>query len=260
MKILSGAELSGFIKERQSLTVASLPKQPKLVIIRDSSNPVIMKYVNLKKSYGEDIGIAVEDWSAKDIAEVSELIQRANADQTVSGIIVQLPLLDKTKTDEITSLITHEKDVDGLSGHGDFDSATATAINWLLAGYGIDLKGKNIAIVGRGKLVGAPLHKMWTDSNYDVTIFHRGDDLTKLNQYDIIVTATGIPHLIKTEMIKPGAVVVDAGTASDNGILVGDLDEAVRDRSDLSALTPKVGGVGPLTVNVLFEHVIAAAR
>ena len=77
--------------------------------------------------------------------------------------------------------------------------------------------------------------------------------------FDVIITATGVPHLIKSEYIKPGAVVVDAGTASEKGVLMGDVDEAVRNRKDLAALTPKLGGVGPLTVSVLFENVIFAA-
>ena len=131
------------------------------------------------------------------------------------------------------------------------------AIHWLLTGYGIDLFDKKIAIVGRGKLVGAPLIKMWRDSNYDVTVFARGSKLEDLVNYDVVVTATGVPGLIKSEMLKNGAVVVDAGTASEGGVIVGDLDEAARTRDDLT-LTPKIGGVGPLTVAMLFEKVLQA--
>ena len=83
------------------------------------------------------------------------------------------------------------------------------------------------------------------------------DDLSSLNQYDIIITATGTPGLIKNEMLKPGAVIIDAGTASEDGVLKGDLDAKVRDRTDFSAITPITGGVGPLTVTCLFDHVIS---
>ena len=214
MKILNGKELAGFIKERQSHQVASIQKKPKLLIIRDSDNPVITKYVQLKIQYGEDIGVKVEDF-------------RAN-----------------------------NKDVDGLGENASFDSATATAILWLLSGYDIKLTNQKIAIVGRGKLVGMPLYKMFTNSNYDVTLFHRGDDLTNLKQYDIIITATGVPGLIVDSMIKPGAILVDAGTASEDGVLKGDLAAEIRKRTDLSAITPTTGGVGPLTVTCLFDHVI----
>ena len=93
-----------------------------------------------------------------------------------------------------------------------------------------------------------------------MTVLHHGDELDVLKDFDVIVTATGVPHLVKSEMVKPGAVVVDAGTASEGGVLVGDVDEAVRSRTDLGAITPKIGGVGPLTVVVLFEDVIVASK
>ena len=258
MKLLNGRELAGFIKERQARQVRAMSKKPKLLIIRDSDNPVIMKYVNLKIKYGEDIGIIVEDYYAKDSTDIATKIKSANQDSEVSGIIIQLPILDKSKTDELCNLIAPEKDVDGLGANAKFDSATATAINWLLTGYDIKLNDKKIAIVGRGKLVGMPLFKMFKASNYDVSLFHRGDDLTNLKNYDIIITATGAPGLITNSFIKPGACIVDAGTASEDGVLKGDLADEVRNRQDLTAITPTTGGVGPLTVTCLFDHVIQA--
>lgn len=277
MKSLNGAEIAGYMKLNQAHQARSLRARgvrPKLVIIRDSENPVIVKYVNLKQRYGEDIGVEVEDWLREDVAQA---ITEANNDNSVHGIIVQLPLKDTSQTDEIVRQIAPAKDVDGLaaiyhqtnnedeanSSHNIknvFESATATAINWLLAGYDIKLQGSKIALVGRGKLVGAPLEAMWRNSGYDVTVFRSHSDLNELKDFDIIVSATGVPHLIKDEMVKPGAVVVDAGTASEDGVLVGDVGEAVRERTDLSAITPKVGGVGPLTVTALFEHVLMAAN
>ncbi len=259
MKILSGSEIAGYMKENQAHLVRSLKArkiQPKLVIIRDSDNPVIAKYVSLKQRYGADIGVVVEDWLRED---VEAAVIEANNDAAVHGVIVQLPLKDKALTDAVVSKIAPEKDVDGLSGSGVFDSATATAINWLLAGYDIQLAGKKIALVGRGRLVGAPLEKMWRDSSYHVTVFNSKSDLNELINYDILVTATGVPHLIQSSMVRADATVVDAGTASEGGVLVGDVDEAVRARTDLLAITPKLGGVGPLTVTALFEHVLIAA-
>ena len=281
MKSLNGAELAGFIKERQAHQVKSLPATPKLLILRDSDNLVITKYVNLKKQYGKDIGVEVIDvctndssrrsgaWQGEDerAAPVAtgggdalrEEIVRANNDPSINGIIIQLPLLDKSLTDKLCNLIAPNKDVDGLGDHAKFDSATATAINWLLAGYDIKLQGKKIALVGRGKLVGAPLYKMFTNSGYNVELFHRGSDLTKLTHFDIIISATGVPGLISDSMIKPGAVLVDAGTASEDGVLKGDLSSSVRERTDLTAITPTTGGVGPLTISCLFDHVIQAS-
>lgn len=259
MKILNGSELAGFIKERQAHQVRVMSKKPKLLIIRDSDNPVITKYVQLKIKYGEDIGVAVEDFHAQNTAEITEKITTANNNKDIHGIIIQLPLTDKSQTNTLCNLINPQKDVDGLGEHTNYDSATATAINWLLAGYDIKLVTAKIAIIGRGKLVGAPLYKMFTNSGYHVELFHRGSDLTNLNQYDIIITATGQPGLIVDSMVKPGAVLIDAGTASEDGVLKGDVAGEVRHRTDLSAITPITGGVGPLTVSCLFDHVIQSS-
>ena len=279
MKILDGKELAGFVKERQAIEVRKLKAQgvsPKLVIIRDSENPVIVKYVNLKAQYGQDIRIEVEDRLAADLEEVKEAILVANADVGVSGTIVQLPLLEPGRTDEVVSLIEPEKDVDGLAGsvldlkfvHGEevelserpFDSATATAINWLLTGYDVPRAGKNIALVGRGRLVGAPLYRMFKNSGLEVSVFGHDSELSVLKDFEVIISATGVPYLIRPEMVAPGAVVVDAGTAVDSGKLVGDVAPEVLERKDLAAITPEKGGVGPLTVATLFDNVIRAAK
>lgn len=259
MKSLNGRDLASFIKERQAHQVASLEIKPKLLIIRDSNNPVITKYVNLKIKYGEDIGVDVEDYLAKNSESIATKIKEANEDPAISGIILQLPILEKEKTDELCNLIAPTKDVDGLGIKAKYDSATATAILWLLAGYDIKLENKKIAIVGRGKLVGAPLYKIFTASNYDVTLFHRGDDLTKLKQFDIIISATGVPGLISSDFISPGATLIDAGTASEDGVIKGDFTPELYTRKDLAAITPVVGGVGPLTITCLFDHLLQAA-
>lgn len=258
MKILSGRELAGFVKERQFLTVQAMKTKPRLAILRDNDNPVISKYVSLKKKYAEDVGILVDDLIFSE--GISDKISQLNHDAKVDAIIVQLPLENNQDVDDILNNIVPEKDVDGLGGKSKFDSATATAINWLMAGYSIDLTRRKIAIVGEGRLVGGPLKKMWLNSGYNVQGFVEGDSLESLSNFDVIVSATGVPRLIKNEMVKPGAVVVDAGTTSENGVLVGDVDDAVRLRDDLFAITPKVGGVGPLTIACLFEHVIRASE
>lgn len=275
MKFLNGAEIAGYMKANQAHTVKALRSikvHPKLVIIRDSDNPVITKYVNLKRKYGDDIGVVVEDWLREDVATA---IEEANSDASVHGVIVQLPLKDMSKVDDTLAKILPEKDVDGLasnmraannleieySSHDIvFESATATAINWLLAGYDVNLATSKIAVVGRGRLVGRPLIRMWENSGYDVTAFGHDSDLSELRNYQVIVSATGVPHLIKSEMVGRGVTIVDAGTASEGGVLVGDVDESVRERADLTAITPKIGGVGPLTVTALFEHVLMAAN
>ena len=260
MRELNGSELAGFIKERQAKQVRALRQawhiNPRLAIVTDVENPVIETYMRLKQRYGADILIDVE------IHRVSaggalEAIRELNNRDDVQGIILQLPISNSDQTEELLESIREDKDVDGLRKKAIFQAATPTAINWLLAGYSVDLKGKKVAIVGRGRLVGAPLEKMWLKSGVNVTVFEKGDDLSQLINYDIIVSATGVPGLIKSQTIKTKTVVVDAGTASENGKIVGDVSEEVRQRNDV-IITPKKGGVGPLTVSALFDNVITA--
>ena len=260
MKILNGKDLASFIKERQARQVANIEQKPHLLIIRDSDNPVITKYVNLKIQYGADIGVEVIDYCATSTTDITAKIKAANEDPAITGIILQLPILEKEKTDEFCNLIAPKKDVDGLGTNAKYDSATATAILWLLAGYDIKLESKKIAVVGRGKLVGAPLYRIFQASNYDVSLFHRGDDLTNLKNFDIIITATGAPGLISSDFISPGATLVDAGTASEDGVIKGDLAPDLYTRKDLTAITPVKGGVGPLTITCLFDHLLQATQ
>jgi len=265
-KLLGGAELAEYIKERQAKQVRALRQAerviPKLAILcSTSTSTVIDTYIRMKRRYGDDILIETVVEALVE-ADMPEAIQRYNRDLSVHGIIIQLPLKNPVLTDDIVNRIAPEKDVDGLGKEADFVSATAEAINWLLAGYGISLTGKKLTIVGHGRLVGAPLLKLWQSSGYDVTVLdeHSGDIAPILQQSDVIVSATGAPGLIRSDMVPIGAVLVDAGTASENGVIVGDINPDIYSlRNDL-LVTPPKGGVGPLTIATLFEHVIVAAR
>ncbi len=253
--------MQGFIKQRQARQVRNLRQEhgivPKLLIIMSArASDVIKTYVRMKRRYAEDILIDVE---------VAELVQKdmlaaisaANGDENIQGIIVQLPLDDTAQTSEICNAIAPEKDVDGLGAKSEFFSATAQAIDWLLVGYGVELEGKKIALIGNGKLVGAPLGAMWRRFSHDVTTFDVSTPLVDMKRFDIIVTATGVPGLIKSEMLRQNAVLIDAGTASEQGKLVGDASDEVRQRTDIT-ITPKKGGVGPLTYVVRGDHLIEA--
>jgi 5,10-methylene-tetrahydrofolate dehydrogenase/methenyl tetrahydrofolate cyclohydrolase len=263
-KELNGTELVGYIKERQARQVRALRQAhhvfPKLVIIKSlKANAVIDTYVRMKMRYGDDILIeSVVDTLSDD--SMAAAITQYNADPSVHGIIVQLPIDDPSITEEIVNKIAPEKDVDGLGSGARYDSATALAINWLLAGYGVDLHNKKIALVGHGKLVGAPLDRMWKKSGYDITVIDKDhpDMVGALRASDIIVSATGVPRVVTPAMVPPGAVVIDAGTASENGGIVGDVDPELRNRDDIK-ITPEKGGVGPLTIAALFDNVIQSA-
>lgn len=262
-KLLNGAEIAGFIKERQARQVRSLRQAshvaPKLAIVLTIEHPAINTYIRMKQRYGADILVDVDIHRIQQ-SEAPAVIDRLNHDDSVHGIIVQLPLEDPAETDTIVNLVAPEKDVDALGNNATLDPATPLAIMWLLAGYNIDLRDKDIVLVGRGKLVGAPLEKMLRESGLTVRVIDRSttDIATELLSADVIITATGSPGLITSDMIKIGAVVVDAGVAGEEGNTVGDVTPDVYDRGDLT-ITPTKGGVGPLTVCTLFDNVIRAA-
>ncbi len=264
MKELNGLELSSFIKQRQARQVRALRQSwrvvPRLAIIQTKDDPTIDMYVRLKKQYAEDILIDVDVHRVAQ-EDVSSLITSLNNDELIHGIVLQLPLDDPSETEALVDTISPSKDVDGLGQDADYDAATPTAINWLLAGYGVELSGKDLVVIGGGRLVGAPLVKVWQDSGLNVRLVdeHVENSNEIIQKADVIVTATGVPGLVTSDMIKSGAVVVDAGTASDKGRVVGDVADDVRNRSDLT-ITPVKGGVGPLTIAALLDNVVRAAR
>lgn len=264
MKQLNGEELAGYIKERQAKQVRGLRQAhhvfPRLSIVLTNKVPVITTYVRLKEAYGQDILVDV-DIHEVDEPDAAAVIEQLNNDDTVHGIIVQLPLMDPSRTDGLVRLIAPDKDVDSLGPDSNFDAATPLAINWLLAGYGIDLQDKRIVIVGEGRLVGAPLAEQWRNSGLNVTVVSGpvSDLRNVLDDADVIVSAAGVPGLITSDMLRPGVVVVDAGTSTEGGKIKGDVSGDVRERHDLS-ITPERGGVGPLTICALFDNVIRSAR
>ncbi len=266
MKYLNGSELADFIKVRQAKQVRGLRQaehiQPALAIVRcDTGNPVIDTYVRLKKQYGQDILIDVHEYQENE-QTVRDRLRELATDESITGIIVQLPVEPSSIADDLIELVPSHKDVDGLGKNSDFDAATPIAIDWLLAGYGVDVAKKKVAIVGAGRLVGAPLANRWMHSGINPTVFEKNDGKNLANdlvQYDLIVSATGTPGLITESMVAPGAVIVDAGSSSEDGVVVGDVDASVRERNDIT-ITPVKGGVGPLTVAALFDNVILAAR
>lgn len=264
VKLLNGKELAAYIQQRQVQQVRGLIQaseiQPKLAIVQLKDDPVIDTYVRLKKRYGAELGVLVESHHPTQ-EEAPLVIDGLNKDPSVHGIIVQLPIADPTKTDDIVNLVAADKDVDALGKSPEFEPATPMAIMWLLAGYNVSLTDKKVLLIGKGKLVGKPLQKILQDSGVDVTVADRSTKDLKEETLaaDIIITATGSPAILYPDMIKEGAVVVDAGVASEDGKTVGDVAPELFERDDLT-ITPEKGGVGPLTVCALFENVIRAAR
>ncbi|HSX28229.1 MAG TPA: bifunctional 5,10-methylenetetrahydrofolate dehydrogenase/5,10-methenyltetrahydrofolate cyclohydrolase [Candidatus Saccharimonadales bacterium] len=264
MRFLNGADLAGYMKERQARQVRGLRQAahvfPRLAIILTDEHPASLKYIQLKQKYGEDIlvDVVVEQVS---VDQAITTIERHNQDPLTHGTIVQLPIADPSQTDAVLRAIAPEKDVDGLGSNQFFDPATPTAILWLMAGYNIEPRAKKVVVIGQGRLVGTPLVRMLQDSGVEPIIANRHSDLVKVcEDADIIITATGHPGLLTSDIIPQKAVVIDAGVAGEGGVLKGDVaDDVYTTRDDLT-ITPQKGGVGPLTVIALFDAVIRAAR
>lgn len=262
MKLLIGKDVAAYIKPRHAKQVRALNGagiKPCLAIVQTKKDPTIERYVTYKHLYGDEIGAeVVEKFVEQDT--VREVISGLNEDASVHGIIVQLPLANMEQVEQILACIKPAKDVDDLTSTGTYPSATPTAILWLLAAYNVEYETKKMLIVGNGRLVGAPLFKMLRDSVGDLRVVdeHVEDLANEVAQAQVVVTATGVPGLIVSEMVSPGTVLVDAGVSTDGGVQLGDLANDIYERTDIT-VTPKIGGVGPLTICALFENVLRAA-
>lgn len=262
MRFLDGSLVAQSLElhHQQQITslLATKRTPPRLAILNSGSNLVGKTYIKLKQAYADRIGLKVDLYEL-DEDQMLAKIQALNSDASVHGIIIQLPLTNTALTYKLCNSIDPAKDIDGLGGRAHYGSATATAIYWLLTSYNIDLKDKEIIIIGRGKLVGIPLAKLFKSLHLKSSFMDESNsDLNSLRSKDIIISATGQPHLIKSKHLKPKAIVIDAGVANVDGVLKGDLDEAIyKTRQDLT-ITPLKGGVGPLTIACVFDNLIRA--
>lgn len=241
----------------QSLGVKNHPTMAVVLVCED---PASIAYVHAKEKQAEKLGIDFKLFHLPGIAsekKILEIIEDLNKNKYVNGIIVQLPLPEGIDTDKILAAVTPEKDIDGFSGK--FPPPTAQAILEILKFYEIDLKNKKIVIVGYGRLVGKPLAEMFKKKDIQPIICTSNSDIaSETIDADIIVSATGVPGLIKPDMVSKEAVVIDAGTAESKGKINGDVDVGVYEK--VSAYTPTPGGVGPVTVACLMRNLIEAAK
>lgn len=258
-KLLSGSDLALYIKERHRRTAPVL--DPGLAILYAGQDEPTAVYVAAKERYGRDIGARVSAKACASLEEMAAEIARLNTDHDTQGIVIQLPLPDGWDADSLIERIEPAKDIDGLGTDSPYDPATPTGIMWLLSGYNIDVKGKQVAVVGQGRLVGRPLAKLLEGAGAEVVVCdeHTKDLAAKTRSAEIIVTATGVPGLITSDMVGDKAVVIDAGTALRDGKLVGDCASELYERPDIK-ITPTPGGVGPMTVAALFDHLLRAAQ
>ena len=275
--IMDGKALSLKLKEQMKQRIEQLKQQginPKLVVVLVGDNSASQVYVrNKHKSCGE-VGIESEVITMPEQTtqqELLEVVERLNQDETVDGILVQLPLPKQIDEKTVLRSILPEKDVDGfhpvnvgLLSIGDecFAPATPSGIIAMFQEYGINIAGKNCVVIGRSNIVGKPMAALLLKNNATVTICHsKTEDLASYTRRaDVVIVATGRRHTLTADMVKEGAVVVDVGmNRNEQGKLCGDVDyEEVKEKA--SFITPVPGGVGPMNITELLENTIQAAQ
>lgn len=276
MAILDGKALAKKIRTSIKKEVDNLKKEgiiPGLAFILVGDNPASQVYVNMKTKACEEVGIySINHRMPSEISEkeLIDVIRMLNENPMVDGILVQLPLPKHLNEEKIIEAIDYKKDVDGFHpynmgrlarGNPLFVSCTPFGIMKLLNEYSIEVKGKDVVVVGAGNITGKPMALMLTNSGATVQICHiyTQNLEEKTKRADIVISAVGKPNLIKEEMIKEGAVVVDVGISRVEGKVVGDVDfEKVSKKA--SYITPVPGGVGPMTIAMLLYNTLQSVR
>lgn len=275
MNILDGKSLAKKIKHNIKQEVKHLERKPKLAVVLVGDDQASLVYVKNKVQACADVGFSSQlDMFEKDVEEDVLLnhIKSLNEQEDVDGILVQLPLPSHISMQKVIDTIDPSKDVDGFHPQnmgklfsGDLENAfipcTPLGIKLLLDEYNIDLKGKNVCIVGAGFIVGKPLSMLILNHDATVSVCHKytKDIVEYTKTADILISATGVPFLIKDYMVKEGAVVIDVGISKVNGKIVGDVDfESVSQKA--SFITPVPGGVGPMTVATLLLNTLKAYK
>ncbi len=271
-KILDGRKIAEKIKRRLKARVIKMKQKPGLAVVYAGSDPASLSYIKAKEKAAKEIG--VDFLFYKFPAQVSEkkvvnLISGLNQNKKVSGVIVQLPLPKHLSKNRILNAIVPEKDVDVLSdesrkkfekGEPAFIPPPAGAVLEFLKIAKKPLEKSLVVVVGRGMLVGEPVAMLLKQRAKRLIVCDRKTKnlSNETKKADILISAAGRPNLIKKEMVKKGAVVIDAGTAKHKGKIVGDVDFA-NVSPKISYITPVPGGVGPVTVAMLLANVVKAA-
>lgn len=276
-KIINGREVSKSIKESIKSFVENRIKEnkkvPKMASILVGNDDGSKYYLNSQEKIATSLGVLFDkiilDENIKEEDLLSE-IHRLNNDESIHGIMIQLPMPKHIDEKKVINLISPKKDIDCLTyenvgklylGEDTFLPCTPNSIITLLKKYNVDIEGKEVVILGRSNIVGKPAFEMFLNENATVTICHsRTKNLKEIcKRADILVVAIGSPKFITSEYVKNGAIIIDVGTSSFEGKITGDVDfDSVLDKASL--ITPVPGGVGALTTTLLINNVCEAAK
>jgi len=278
MQILDGKALSKKIEQKVTTEVEYLKSKtglvPGLAVILVGNDPASSAYVNMKKKACDRVGFySVTHEMPENISQetIENTITMMNQNPSIDGILIQLPLPPQIDTTKILELVDPSKDVDGFHPYNvgrlatnldGFVPCTPLGVMELLNEYEIDVKGKNCVVVGASNIVGKPMAALLLNADATVEICHIfTDDLKKHTlDADIILVGVGVINLIKEDMVKDGAIIIDIGiNRAENGKLVGDVDFA-NVSEKCSYITPVPGGVGPMTIAMLLSNTLKAAQ
>jgi methylenetetrahydrofolate dehydrogenase (NADP+)/methenyltetrahydrofolate cyclohydrolase len=288
-RLIDGKAIAAEIHSETQARVRALQEKsgvtPGLTFVRVGDDPASQAYVRMKGAKAAELGIRSDTIvldGATPQAELLALLDKLNRDPAVHGILVQAPLPKQIKEDEIFSAIDFRKDVDGfhpmnvgkllLGQNPLFKPCTPAGVHELLIRTGVNLRGAEVAILGRGNIVGKPMAAMLLQkeehADATVTLLHsRSRNIAEhCRRADIVIAAMGQARFVKAEMVKPGAVVIDVGvnrvddaTTKSGYRLVGDVDFAAVSEV-AGAITPNPGGVGPMTIAMLMSNTVRAAE
>lgn len=277
-KIIDGKAVSQSVKDRIKEQAAQLKEKygvtAGLAVIIVGDDPASRIYVNNKKKACEYVGFDSYEYALPEEtteSELLELVNKLNNDDRIDGILCQLPLPKHIDENVIINNIAPNKDVDAfhpvnvgkiMIGDYNFLPCTPAGVMELIASTGVDVKGKECVVVGRSNIVGKPMSMLLLHKSGTVTICHsKTKDLkAECKRADILVAAVGVPNLIKGDMIKEGAVVIDVGmNRLENGKLCGDVEFETASKV-AGHITPVPGGVGPMTIAMLMQNTLTAAK
>lgn len=271
--IYNGKEASLALREILKARVTTLTQQPTLAVFSIAEHPSITSFIKIKRTFGETIGVKIDEYSYDASFGEAELIKKiddVSLSGNYTGIIVQLPLPASYNTQRILDTIPEHLDVDVLGARAwklfsDTNTVlppVAGAIAHILEDMKIEIRGKRIVVIGNGILVGKPVSTWFKNKHANVTVVDINTPENVRKQFykeaDIVVTGIGSPYHLKKEFFKEGVVLIDAGTSEQAGVLAGDCDPECAEIA--SVFTPVPGGVGPLTVACLFENVVKRAE
>ena len=259
MTLVDGKDIALLVAEEVRVRIKENNLAPKMVVITCDPNFETKKYLSLKQSKAESLGIILETIILPKESDTEKILTTIKEQAiTTDGIIVQLPLPAHIDTDVVLKSIPKELDVDAFNYEGEDTKVLPPvmgAIDEISKHHHVSWQDKEVVIFGYGRLVGAPAEKYAKSKGAKVTVITEGStDLSVVDTADLIILGVGKPNLLTPRMVKSGVVVFDAGASEDGGLLVGDADPKVAEKASL--FTPVPGGIGPITIALLFRNLL----